>query len=237
MSSSPVNPPRMRARVAPATGSRRPPWPSLTLVAVSFGIIEAILVAVYRTLLDPEGDLFPLLRLPAQLLPWERLREAATLVLLAGMARLAATPKPTTWAAFFYLFSLWDLTYYASLRVVLVWPRSLSDWDLLFLLPVPWLAPVYAPVLVSCVLLGVGVLTLRFAARRGSFRTTPLHAAAAVLGGGLGVWSFIAHPGARALEHLPPRYPVEFLLAGLTIGLAAYAHAYRSNLRRDRSQP
>ncbi len=235
MSSGLVNPPRpQRAHGSQETGPPpwRAPWPNSTLVAVCFGSIEAILVAVYRNFLDPRGDLFPLVQLPAHLLAWEERREVATILLLAGTARLMTRRGIPAWAAFFFLFAVWDLAYYATLRLVLGWPRSASAWDLLFLVPTAWLGPVYAPVLASIVLLGVGTLTLRFAARHGGFRIGPGHAIAAVAGGGLGVWSFVADSGGRALQSLPPRYPVEFLLAGLAIGIAAYMHAYRANLRR-----
>src|SRR6185295_1640743 len=50
------------------------------------------------------------------------------------------------------LFGAWDLAYYAGLYVALGWPPSLLTWDVLFLIPVPWTAPVLYPALVSVVL-------------------------------------------------------------------------------------
>ena len=48
-------------------------------------------------------------------------------------------------AAFSLAFGAWDLAFYGWLRVLIAWPRSLYTWDVLFLLPVPWVAPVLAP--------------------------------------------------------------------------------------------
>jgi hypothetical protein len=232
MSSGAVNPPRPLGR-----HPWRPPWAGLGVAALAFGIVEAILVAVYRTLLDPDGARFPLLQLPPGLLRWEQCREAATLVLLGAVARLATPRGRPGWAAFLFVFALWDLAYYATLRVVLGWPDRLSDWDLLFLFPVPWLGPVYAPLLASVVLAGAGAAVLGVAARRGSFGIRAGHVTAVALGGGLVVWSFIASPQARALASLPPRYQVELLLAGLGIAAAALVHALLFNLRRTGTAP
>lgn len=64
-------------------------------------------------------------------------------------------------ANFVYAFGIWDLAYYAALWLVEGWPASLCDWDLLFVIPVPWFAPVLAPIAISCTeIIGAGyVLT------------------------------------------------------------------------------
>ena len=50
------------------------------------------------------------------------------------------------------------------LRVVSDWPRSPFDWDILFLLPLPWWGPVLAPVCIALVMILWG--TRRDAVRR-----------------------------------------------------------------------
>jgi hypothetical protein len=40
------------------------------------------------------------------------------------------------------------------------WPASLGTWDVLFLPPVPWSAPVIAPVLVAASMVGSGTFVL-----------------------------------------------------------------------------
>ena len=76
-------------------------------------------------------------------------REAATLLMLAGLAGIVAKNFRTWLGAFILAFGIWDLAFYLWLRVLIGWPASLLTWDLLFLLPVPWAAPVLAPAIVA----------------------------------------------------------------------------------------
>jgi hypothetical protein len=110
-------------------------------------------------------ELFPLLPVSqagplGRLIPLEQAREAATLVMLATAAWLLSN-NPRTWlAAVSFLFGVWDLAYYGSLRAVLGWPASVLDWDILFLLPVPWAAPVLAVLIAAASLACGGALAL-----------------------------------------------------------------------------
>jgi hypothetical protein len=44
----------------------------------------------------------------------------------------------------------WDIFYYVFLRLI-SGPKTLLDWDILFLLPLPWWGPVLAPVSMALV--------------------------------------------------------------------------------------
>ena len=90
-----------------------------------------------------------LAQFPQGLLTIEMCREAATMVMLASVALLAASRTSARWAAFLWVFALWDISYYASLWAIVGWPASLKDLDVLFLLPIPWIAQVWFPLLVS----------------------------------------------------------------------------------------
>jgi hypothetical protein len=212
-------------------------WKSLVLVAVAFGIVEAGLVSVYRTLLDPHGTLFPLLQLPDGVLWIEQAREVATLVLLVGVANLLSSRFSSAFAGFLLAFGVWDLVYYGALLAFLGWPRHLGDWDLLFLVPVPWLAPVWAPMLVSLCMVAAGSLALGHESRRGAFHVGWAHLAVAAGGGGLCIASFLRDAGARQLEAVPVRFSLEWLLAGLGLGGAAFAHAWWRNRSPHRHSP
>jgi hypothetical protein len=151
----------------------------LVLFAVAFGYVEAAVVAYLRSIYTPvrahfyapssAGELFPLLSLdqlralgPEHIarLNTELGRELATLLMLSGVA-LTAARKPREWiAAFVLCFGIWDITFYGSLKVLLNWPASLLTWDILFLLPVPWVGPVIAPILVSVSMIIAGFLGL-----------------------------------------------------------------------------
>ena len=141
---------------------------ALLLFGASFGYVEAAVVAYLQALLKPirqaefrpedDNGVFPLLTTkqidkagPAYVhaLEIEAGREAATLVMLAA-AGLAAAVNFRTWLAGFMIsFGVWDIFYYVFLRLLLGWPDSLMTWDILFLLPVPWVGPVVAPVVVA----------------------------------------------------------------------------------------
>jgi hypothetical protein len=56
-------------------------------------------------------------------------------------------------AYFLFAFAVWDIFYYVWLKVLLNWPASFLTWDLLFLIPVPWVGPVLAPLIVSLTML------------------------------------------------------------------------------------
>ena len=66
---------------------------------------------------------------------WQTTSEAATGLLLA------------------IAFGVWDIFYYAFLRLIVGWPQSLWDWDVLFLIPLPWWGPVLAPVAIAVLLI------------------------------------------------------------------------------------
>lgn len=94
---------------------------------------------------------------PQSLLTVEVLREGATIVMLVIIAMLAAARARERSAVFLWTFALWDISYYAGLWATIRWPGSLSAPDVLFLIPVPWVAQVWFPLLVSVLtLIAVG---------------------------------------------------------------------------------
>ena len=71
------------------------------------------------------------------------------MIMLATLALLSATRARERWALFLWVFAWWDLFYYAGLWVIARWPQGLTTPDVLFLIPVPWLAQVWFAYLVS----------------------------------------------------------------------------------------
>jgi hypothetical protein len=51
------------------------------------------------------------------------------------------------------------------------WPKSLFDWDILFLLPLPWWGPVLAPVCIALLMIVWGTFATQFADRRAASLT------------------------------------------------------------------
>jgi hypothetical protein len=135
----------------------------LCVFAIAFGFLEATVVVYLRAasgllpgypgLLSDVASSAPqsqLLReVPPSLLSFEVLREAATILMLISIALLAPGKAKSRLAAFLWAFAIWDIIYYVSLWALIRWPQSSTDRDVLFLIPVPWFAPVWFPVLVS----------------------------------------------------------------------------------------
>lgn len=190
-----------------------------TLFGVAFGYIEGAVVVYLRELAYPEGFGFPLKEIAPRLLQVEVAREAATLLLLWAFARLAATGGLRRFAVFAFCFGVWDLVYYVTLKLWLGWPASILDWDVLFLIPVPWLAPVLASVLVSLALVVAAVVILR--APNLSLR--PVDWAVEATAGVLILASFFTNAPALAAGEAPRDYPWALFCIGLVGGVAWFA--------------
>ena len=122
-------------------------WGMVVIYAMAMAWVESAVVFYLRSMMDriepyqsnplPVIGGFALVELP---------RELATLIMLFAVGWLAGR----TWRARFgyaaIAFGVWDIFYYVFLKIICGWPHSLLDWDVLFLLPLPWWGPVLAPV-------------------------------------------------------------------------------------------
>ena len=133
------------------TMARKIAW--VVVFALAMGYLEAAVVIDLRELYDPEGFRFPLRALSSRDLVVELWREGATLVMLCGLAAIAGRTGVQRLAFFLLAFGVWDLTYYLFLKIFLGWPAHAGEWDILFLLPLPWTGPVLAPVLVAATMI------------------------------------------------------------------------------------
>ena len=133
---------------------------AIILFSIAMGLLEAVVVVYLRLLYYPDGFSFPLKLMSAEVYRTEIWREAATLVMLAGVSLLVGK-KFQQWLSYFLLsFGIWDIFYYVFLKIFLDWPAGLLDWDILFLIPSTWIGPVLAPVLCSLVMLVMAGLNL-----------------------------------------------------------------------------
>lgn len=179
-----------------------------------------------RTAAGLSNDLFPLLKL-GQLgahLPYVRvevIREAATIIMLATAAAAATRTFPGWLAAFSIVFGAWDLSFYGTLRVLTGWPASLMTWDLLFLIPVPWVGPVLAPSIVSITLVGGGILGLVREPRRVDWLVWSLLIAggATIFAAFVWDWRYIVDGG------YPRWFPWWLFWAGELAGMAGVVRA------------
>ncbi len=136
----------------------------LAIFAVAMGWLEAVVVEYIRRIIGLEPgvdysqyllnrgvnsvDSFAAFLADSRLLWVERTREAATIVMLVCVSLLSFRAWRLRLGAFLWTFAIWDLSYYVGLYIRLDWPKSLLDIDCLFLIPRPWFAPVWVPVVV-----------------------------------------------------------------------------------------
>ena len=123
----------------------------IAVFGIAFGFVEAAVVVYLRiaTGLWPVPQVNSSAALPENLVRIECFREAATIVMLGGIAWLAGQNFKARIAAFLWTFAFWDFFYYVWLRLTISWPSSLLSSDILFLIPAPWIAQVWFPLLVS----------------------------------------------------------------------------------------
>jgi hypothetical protein len=86
----------------------------------------------------------------------EQLREASTIIILACIAWLTKREWLARISAFLFAFGVWDIFYYLFLYIWLRWPSSVTTPDILFLIPSPWLAPVFVPLIASTFFIIIG---------------------------------------------------------------------------------
>jgi hypothetical protein len=217
---------------------------ALLLFGAAFGYLEAAVVSYLRILHEPArqrfypgrsaGDLFPLLTLdqlraggPEQhrTLVIEIGREAATLVMLAAVA-LGTARNAGQWAAAFVItFGAWDITFYIFLKLLLGWPASLFTWDILFLIPVPWAGPVFAPVIVSAVMIAAGSWHLWREAAGRPVRIAPAHWAGILLGAAIIIASFAMDYRNLMAGGMPHAFNWAVFVLGTVLGTVSYAAA------------
>jgi hypothetical protein len=138
-------------------------WWIVVLYATAMAWVESAVVFYLRSMMDRiepyQPDPLPVL---GGFAPAELPRELATLIMLFAVGWLAGR----TWRARLgyaaIAFGVWDIFYYVFLKIICGWPHSLLDWDVLFLLPLPWWGPVLAPVLISLLMIMWGTFASQF---------------------------------------------------------------------------
>ena len=225
---------------------------AVLLFGVAFGYLEAAVVSYLRALHEPvrqryypgrpASELFPLLTLEQtraaareqiRVIEVEIGREAATLVMLAAVA-LAVSENAGQWAAAFAIaFGTWDLAFYAGLKLLLDWPASLGTWDILFLIPVPWVAPVLAPSLVAAAMIAAGIWHLRRESSGDPVRIAAPQWAGIFAGAVILIVSFTLDYRNVLGGGLPRPFAWGVFSLGLGIGTLSYGYAARPLLTAE----
>lgn len=194
----------------------------LIIWGVAFGYIEASVVVYLREIYYPEGFVFPVVIIQDRIMLTEVFREAATLLIILATVCLAYQRLQSRIAAFVVLFGVWDIFYYIFLKLLLNWPESLSTLDILFLIPLPWVGPIWAPALVSIGFIYAGSAVLmrnhqsHFLDFGRGFILLEFFSALLI------IVSFLI-PGLSVLEQtLPTHFPWYLFLTGFFIGISVF---------------
>jgi hypothetical protein len=124
----------------------------LAIFGIAMAHLEGVVVVYLRKalgMLDSESNKESVEKFPRRYLNIEMTREAATIIMLVVIAYLTGGSWIEKGVFFLWTFAFWDLFYYLSLYILIRWPPTLTTIDVLFLIPKPWIAPVWLPVSIS----------------------------------------------------------------------------------------
>jgi hypothetical protein len=186
-------------------------WFIVAFYAVAMAWVEAAVVFYLRTLVDRiEPYQANPLPISTGLGRAELVRELATLIMLLTVGWLAGVTWRSRLGYSLVAFGIWDIFYYVFLRVMTGWPKSLLDWDILFLIPLPWWGPVWAPTTIALLMILWGTIATQF--ERGPTPMCSNRVSLALGGVGIVLALFVfmadaiqtAHQGTEALRAMLP---------------------------------
>jgi hypothetical protein len=138
----------------------------VTIFAIAMGFFESAIVIYLRELLNVifdqkqlKADVF---LMKPHVITTEILREAATVIMLITVGYIAGKTALSRFAYFIHAFAIWDIFYYVFLKAILNWPETVFGWDLLFLIPMPWVGPVLAPCIVAATMSLLAIIILKY---------------------------------------------------------------------------
>ena len=136
----------------------------LALYGIAMAHLEGVTVVYLRKIfgiIDFQSNKELLKEIPKDYILIEKTREAATIVMLVTLAILVGQTWLDMVVVFLWTFAFWDLFYYLSLYILTKWPPNLKAIDVLFLIPRPWIAPVWVPIGISSItIITIAVLLL-----------------------------------------------------------------------------
>jgi hypothetical protein len=225
------------------TAQERARWIVVVVFAAGMAWVESACVYYLRVLVDRVNPYQPVpLPIHAALGPVELVREAATLVMLLTVGMLAGRTLRSRLGYASIAFGVWDLLYYVFLRVICGWPRSLFDWDILFLLPLPWWGPVIAPCGIAVLMIVWGTCVTQWPDSLPAGDRPRMRLASAAAGIALALYVFMAdalaavHAGADAALVLPVTFSWPLFSLALILMAAAVWPARQPRTPGPRAQ-
>ena len=207
----------------------------ILVFSIAMALVEAAVVVYLWALYYPEGFAFPLPMITVRHLIVELGREAATIFMLLSVAALIGKRFWEKFAYFVICFGFSDIFYYLWLKLALGWPSSLLDWDILFLIPLPWIGPVIAPVSIAIMMILAGLLIIALYKRGYDFRPSFLTWVLTIIGTLTILYSFMRDTGAGLHQQMPLPYRYDLLIAGEILYVLALFLAWRNTVHKSGS--
>ncbi|MCF8309622.1 MAG: hypothetical protein K9I68_11490 [Bacteroidales bacterium] len=225
------------------------------LFALSMAFFESSIVVYLRELYYPGGFDFPLKTLETDIAATEIIREAFSLLMIVSVAVIAGRKAMQRFGYFLIIFAVWDIFYYVFLKMVLGWPESFFEWDILFLIPVTWVGPVIAPAFNSLVMVVLGFILVRAVSIKSKAVIKPLSWTLLIVGAVFVLVSYVEdyvnymnefftlqkilfdasdkEVMAKATEYVPKDFAWGWYIAGVVLHIAAVVHTWRVNEKKS----
>jgi hypothetical protein len=208
-------------------------WVSIFSVAMAY--LESAVVVYLREIYYPEGFSFPLKYIPTNILIVEISREVATIIMLVSIGILSGKNFWEKFSYFMFSFGVWDIFYYIWLKIALNWPSSIFEWDVLFLIPIVWIGPVIAPVIISLSLIISALIILNFESKGYKFYATKKDWVLVIISGLIIILSFTVDLEYILNESLPQRFKWEIFAFGEILAIAVFYNRV-ANVKSNISQ-
>lgn len=209
-------------------------WFLVVTFAVAMAWLESATVYYLRVLVDRvepyQPNPMPMIGVLGRV---ELVREAATLFMLFAVGMLAGRTRIARVGYMAIAFGVWDICYYVFLKMISGWPKSLFDWDVLFLLPLPWWGPVLAPVCIAVLMIVWGTVTTQTEVRSPATTMTTLLWRLSWLGIAVALYVFMAdslhavRQGLDVTSQLPTAFNWPGFAAALTLMAAPVANSFK----------
>lgn len=202
--------------------------PAVAVYALAMAYVESAVVAYLRQMYGITDIAHDLPRMSGRIAAIETGREAATVMMLLAVGWIAGRRLQDRLGYFVFAFGLWDIAYYAWMTLIVGWPRSPLDWDILFLIPVPWWGPVLAPALIAVMMCVGGAAAVVQAERDLRWRINRTNVAIAAAGIAVVLYTFMAESLSAVpdgLDAVANARPSDFQWSAFLLGFAVMSWA------------
>ncbi len=201
------------------------------ILFISLAYIESAIVVYLREIYYPDGFHFPIIIIDNHIALIEIGREAFTIIILWVSSLLSANQFKERFAIFIFNFGIWDIFYYIWLKIFINWPMEWLEWDILFLIPVPWASPWAAPVIISIGFILAAYLVLKYPERFTKRIFNKVEWVLEIFSVGLILWSFLWQSIHVLNEGIPQYYPWWLFILGMTLGVFVFLNRFFNKIK------